>query len=125
MQLRRGPLRGPSGLQTSDDRQPPGGAAGEAPLLVFRNDRLGAAPNRDVILAANLDAKPLRGRYANHRDGVAIQAHSTPQDPRVGAEFPLPECVADHGAGIRARRPVVLPCKSASESRLDTEKAKE
>ena len=97
-----------SRLQPDHDPQPPARTLLERPRAA--NQRHGADRHGDVERPADVDAKELRRRHADDREGHALDGQRTADGVRRAAEAPLPEGVADdRDRTVRpAARPIVL-----------------
>ena len=106
--MRIGALDGPSRFQPAHSGQPPGVPDWSTPFAVLGEQAVGTERDGDVEAVPHLDPEKVRAGHADDRERPAIEADLSGYRIRVAAQLALPECVADHSAGIGAAGLVVL-----------------
>ena len=104
MQLRRGALERPPGLEAADRHEPPVGHGREPVATV--DHRLRAQRHGDVEAAAHFEAAEPRGGDADHLSLARVQCERSSDRARIAAHLARPERVAEDGP--RRTAPLVV-----------------
>src|ERR1035438_2746855 len=116
-------LRGHSGFQAANHRQPPQ----LAPRQNIALSRRGLSANRysQIVRTAHLHPEEARGSDTHNLVGVIVHREGISHDAGISSILALPEPVTDHGYGRAAAGTVVGSIDQTSDNRHNFQSGEE